>query len=190
MKTKVIVCAIVLSGALLMTASAEPIKWEVNGHYYQTIDGTFTWDEAMAYSESLSYLGVQGYLATITSKEENRWITDNLGGLPALDGRWLGGYQYHNAIDYSEPGGGWRWITNEPWVYTCWRSGEPNNGNGGEDFLSIHSYYVTDGMPWNDGKSPPASPSGFLIEYPVPEPSTMILLISGLFALFLFRRKK
>ena len=191
MKTKVISLVIFLSGMLLGTTNAEPIKWDVNGHYYDTINGTFTWVEAKATAESLSYLGTQGHLATITSKKENRWITDSFNGLPTLDGRWLGGYQDFSAPDHNEPDGGWRWITGEPWDYTYWAGGEPNNSNGGEDFVSMHSYVYPDGIPWNDGKSPPASPYGFLIEYPVPEPSTIILLITGLVAggLFFLRRK-
>ena len=38
------------------------------------------------------------------------------------------GFQDLNDPMYSEPGGGWKWITGEPWVYTNWLIGEPNRG--------------------------------------------------------------
>jgi len=59
---------------VLMCASvswAEPVQWTGNGHYYQYFsDELLTWQEAKVRAESLG-----GYLVTITSQEENDWIT-------------------------------------------------------------------------------------------------------------------
>ena len=44
--------------------------------------------------------------------------TVTLGELGPLDVWWLGGYQDTSTPDYREPGGGWRWVTGEPWGYT------------------------------------------------------------------------
>lgn len=88
---------------------------EFNGHYYQVYDKSMTWTEAKAYCENLG-----GHLATITSKEENDFIT-NL--LPEE-------HYYIGATD-EEKEGKWKWITNEPWNYMNWdvvQDVEPNNG--------------------------------------------------------------
>ena len=45
-----------------------------NGHRYVLINKEMTWREAKAYAERLG-----GYLATITSQEEQDWIYQNFG---------------------------------------------------------------------------------------------------------------
>ena len=51
-------------------------------------------------------------LVSITSEEEDSWVYGNVDG----DGRWIGGWQDINDPDYSEPGGGWKWLTGEEWI--------------------------------------------------------------------------
>lgn len=113
---------------------------EFNGHYYQVYDTPMTWDEAKAYCESLG-----GHLATITSAEENNFIKD-LVSSGTKNAYWLG------ASDAEEEGV-WKWITGEPFEFTNWSSGEPNdNGEIGdlypEDYLEM---YKSSGK-WNDGE--------------------------------------
>ena len=84
------------------------------GHFYRIIDGVnLTWDGAKLACESDG-----GHLATITSQEEQELIqslnTDNKR-------LWIGGYQ--------DTDGNWRWVTDEPWDYTNWGDGEPNNSS-------------------------------------------------------------
>lgn len=108
------------------------------GKRYQAFDTglTLTWYEAKAYCESLG-----GYLATITSREEQNIITNLI-----RDRRnfyWLGG------TDVSVEGE-WKWITGEVWNYTNWDSGQPDNLSGydqvPENYLTIRSYNGR----WND----------------------------------------
>jgi len=40
---------------------------------------------------------------------------------------WIGLYQVHEHPDYSEPAGGWVWISGEPVPYTGWGGDEANN---------------------------------------------------------------
>lgn len=61
-----------------------------NGHYYTVIKMIKTWDEAKVVSESLG-----GYLATITSSEENEWIF-NLLALDGIIEAWIGLYYSDN----------------------------------------------------------------------------------------------
>jgi hypothetical protein len=144
------------------TASA-PVYDPGNGHWYQAVrvPGGLTWYAAQAAATALSYAGYTGHLATITSAEENQFIIISLA--PAsYDGLWLGGYQDTTAPDYFEPAGGWRWITGEPWGFTNWSPGEPNNNTvrGPENHLQINFSNTT----WND--LPATYPiSGYLVEY-------------------------
>jgi len=112
---------------------------------------------------------MNGYLATITSLEESDFITANLLPPPAGENDvWVGGYQDVGAPDYSEPSGGWRWVTGEPWVYTNWIGGQPDNGSpsGNEDGLTLNSVY--NGR-WNDGTRPSLLPY-YIVEYGITEP--------------------
>jgi hypothetical protein len=161
----------------------DPIEWKVadggNGHRYRAVFASerMTWTDAKAMAESLG-----GHLATLTSAAEanfvftsvarsEQWWTDG--------GPWLGGYQDTSAPDYSEPRGGWRWVTGEAWSYTNWGGGEPNNYGGIEMYLH---YLDTGGSPvpyWND-QSNGRTQRGFIMEYSVvPAPGAVITLLAG-----------
>ncbi|MBR5778569.1 MAG: hypothetical protein IKY22_08920, partial [Bacteroidales bacterium] len=60
-----------------------------NGHYYEYVAGTVTWQNAYNAAKNTTYLGMQGYLATITSLAENRFMT----ALVSEPG-WLGGTRW------------------------------------------------------------------------------------------------
>jgi hypothetical protein len=75
------------------------------------------------------------------------------------DGAWIGAYQNTTAPDYSEPGGGWRWVTGEPWSYTNWRTNEPSD-SGAEHYVSAESYV------WNDIRED-YDWNSFWVEYPL-----------------------
>jgi len=163
----------------------------ITENHYQRVDfpGESTWESEWTasknHAEQMSYVGVFGHMATITSQEENWWIVDNLGGALTLD-HWLGGYR--------EAAGGWQWITGEPWVYTNWFPGEPNSETDNAPYaLQFDDAETASPVPgyWND-ISPSTFEDGFIVEYetkPVPEPSTILLIASGLIGFAGFRRK-
>src|SRR5690606_14753608 len=114
-----------------------------NGHYYEYVSAPgMTWADAKAAAESRELFGLKGYLATVTSAEENAFITPKLGG----DG-WMGASDA--AIE-----GQWRWVTGPEagtlfWTgtgsgssvdgnYENWGDGEPNNA-GEEDYAHFIS---------------------------------------------------
>ncbi|MCD8314409.1 MAG: GDSL-type esterase/lipase family protein [Firmicutes bacterium] len=99
-----------------------------NGHYYSVFDDDVTWTEAEALCESLG-----GYLATITSEEEQEFITEFSSG----QNLWIGGYREDDETV-------WMWVTGEIWSYTNWDSGEPNNSS---NVVSNENRVVL----WNDG---------------------------------------
>jgi len=145
------ICSTLLLGIFLVfvlnlptVEASSRIVWENNSHSYQRIENALTWPEANTYCELQS-----GYLATITSKEENDFIFSQFGDPSIL--LWLGGSDAGNE-------GTWTWVSDEPWIYSNWEAGEPNN------FISENSLMMGDcyGDPckewvnkgkWNDQNS-------------------------------------
>ncbi len=128
---------------------ADAVRWPAesggNDHYYARIRQPVTWEQARVAAERLG-----GHLATITSAAENAFITPLV-----IDGNFnvshIGGFR---------SGGGWAWITGEPWSYTNWYPGEPNNATGDERYLAT---WITPGT-WNDIF--PSYLAEFLVEWP------------------------
>ena len=178
-------------------SSAALLQWSTvtggNGHYYEAVlvPERISWADAKTNAEIKG-----GYLATITSPEENAFVFNlviapdywTVGITGQSLGPWLGGYQPTGS---SEPDGNWQWVTGEPFTYTCWAQSEPSNGWGLEHFLSFYN-----GTPnsvastWNDLKSydPPYAPIAYIVEY-VPEPCTLFLLGLGGLAISLKRSR-
>ncbi len=168
-----------------IAGAANPVYFSTNGEYYQVIDTHVTWQTARDSAAAASYQGVPGRLATVNSQAENDFIVSIMTGVN--DSYWVGGFQDHSAPDYSEPGGGWRWITNEPFTYTHWRPSpvEPSNFGGNEDFLEVID--SSQNGYWNDLASNSVLSGGYIIEY-TPEPSSSLLLGIGVCAALLRRR--
>ena len=167
---------------------AAPTQWSAaaggNGHYYDVIDASLTWEDSRIAAEASSFLGTAGHLVSITSAEENLFLTDTFGP-ENLDAHWIGLFQLPGS---DEPDGGWTWTTGEPFSFSGWFPLEPNNGGGLEDRAMFQHPVQAFGKPWNDvvdGVS-----LGYVIEYPVmvPEPSAISMTVIGLFSLLVRRR--
>ncbi|QGG47119.1 lectin-like protein [Heliorestis convoluta] len=102
------------------------------GKTYGLFELNKNWYEAKAFAESLG-----GQLVTVTSKQEQDQI-NYLLSFGKRDYYWIG------ASDELVEGQ-WRWVTGEPFVYTNWAPGEPNN-YGGENYMAV---VRTNGL-WND----------------------------------------
>jgi hypothetical protein len=99
----------------------------------------------------------EAHLVTITSQEEQDALYSFFDG--ALQGKWYGGYQNPGEIN---PSAGWNWVTSEPWNYTNWADGEPNDAYG--PGTEPHLIGWADGWAWND-EGNVNNVTGYVIEY-------------------------
>jgi hypothetical protein len=117
---------------------------------------------------------MQGHLATVTSANESSFLVSSFGNDLKL--KWLGGYQDSSVPDFLEPAGGWRWVTDEPWQYTNWGTGEPNNGFNVVNENRLAFWNVDKLGVWNDVANGDMNyRSGYLIEWENPA-STIVPL--------------
>ena len=152
-------------------------------HYYEYVSGSYTWSAAKTAAEGRSFQGMTGYLATITSQEENDFIKQKL----AADA-WIGAsddYSYINAAtgattfaNQTASEGKWYWVTGpekgslistgngSPVTasggYAYWNSGEPNNSGSTEHYGEIYSSGSSPGK-WNDLPNSALLP--YVVEY-------------------------
>lgn len=156
-----------------------------NGHEYALTSTASNWTSAQAEAESLG-----GYLVAIDSLEEQTFIEETflVGSYERLP-LWIGLTDVEAEGDFST------WNNGELVTFTKWKSNEPNNLGGGEDFVAINwDYSRFQGIKgsWND--APLNGTVGYggntngpyygLIEYDsvstvVPEPTSMLLFGLG-----------
>lgn len=146
--TAVLSFTMIFTPLLVMATDANGEKIEdintkivFDGHQYQIFDEPLTWHAA---KERCKAMG--GHLVTITTKEENDFIKDEV-----LKGGSL--YYWLGATDEANEGT-WNWVTGEPWSYTRWRSGQPDNSKNSEHYLMMYRHSDSfnsnlNGM-WND----------------------------------------
>jgi hypothetical protein len=198
---RAIVTGIVLV-AVAVRAEGVPVQWTsgpgANNHWYEFKQGVTTWTNANAAAGALTHLGSPGHLATVTSQEEHNFVVALFSGILGSQflGPWIGGFQ---SPDQISPSAGFQWVTAETWSYTNFRtfsiSGcanpEPNDGDcsgtpvENNDENHLHIYQPTSGSwLWNDAPDTYPDMPGYIVEFdpaaPVPEPTTLTLVGTGL----------
>lgn len=160
-----------------------------NGHYYKPVnDSNVTWSQAVDYSDNTTKYGMVGYLATVTSRQENNFITYNT----TTSSMWLGGsdaggsngssYTWRTGPESGQQfwsGGSGGSVPAEK--YAGWTQGEPSNDHyfWACGFLCIDDDYENNTVinweergRWNDLMSDPTKQEfnndhvdWYLIEY-------------------------
>ncbi|MBA2331030.1 MAG: T9SS type A sorting domain-containing protein [Flavisolibacter sp.] len=162
-----------------------------NGHFYEYVTPAVSWTTAQTNAAARTYLGLQGYLATITDATENTFIQQKL----SADG-WIGAsddFSYINSAigvttyaNQSASEGKWYWVTGPEkgtqittgnaangssyppafgTTYNNWNIGEPNNyydGSQYENYAEIYSAGTNPGR-WNDNRN--STIKGYVVEY-------------------------
>jgi hypothetical protein len=147
--------------ASVSVSGSNYVRNAANGHWYCTVrmGKPIRWGDARKAASAMRYMGMKGHLATVTSADEAEFISVQFPG----DGEvswWIGAFQDTSSSDYREPAGGWRWVTGEPWNFTNWRRGEPNDPGGHADFIDL----FPDGS-WNDTIETDDHGTGFIVEF-------------------------
>ncbi len=152
------------------------LYFESTGHYYEYVSYHSTWASARTNAASKELDGMQGYLATITSEEENNFLKEKTQA-----DAWVGASD--SAVE-----GEWRWVTGpegteaagagrlfyqgngltgsvvgseyNKWNGPIWGGSEPNNA-GDEDYAQMYS---TNNGTWNDLPGT-YSLNGYLLEF-------------------------
>ena len=183
MKARSAIAALSFATAIGMLAgpsAAAPVQWSGNGNAYEVVVGTFSWEQASIAAAGSVWMGVNGHLVTLTSSDENLFVS---GLSPDLAGYAVGGLQGAGATTLSD---GWQWVTGEAFAYTNWNAGEPNDEDGVEGGHENRLYLIAaanaHGNAWNDQSGNHSN--GYIVEYEgigaIPEPQTWALLLAGL----------
>lgn len=146
-------------------------------HFYEYVVGSTTWTNAKSVSETRSYFGRAGYLATMSSEAENNFVWK----LMSSDA-WFGASDEMNIVNTAKGTTAfasqaaveqkWHWVsgpekgtqfsngaTAVTGQYSKWASGEPNN-SGGEHY---GQFYSSNAGQWNDLQN--STLPGYIAEY-------------------------
>lgn len=169
----------ILTATLAGVASAQvsaiwPAADGGNDHRYTLVvmpEGV-SWSDASHQAQNMG-----GHLAAISSAAEHNWVFSNIvdrteawfvDPLGFNIGPYIGLYQDRNSPSFSEPSGGWTWVTGEQVSFTAWHPGQPNNVNV-QDFGHFWSSSPTSRRSlWQDIQDfdPSFSPRSFVVEIP------------------------
>jgi hypothetical protein len=154
-----------MTSTVMMKPTTTPdlrIKNPVNNHFYLFVDENKSWHEARDYCNEQG-----GYLASVQDAAENLFIYSLSKG-----NSWLG------ATDEVVEGH-WIWTSNEPWEYSNWLIGQPDNSEGEEHYLEFFGNDFP--FQWNDANAATDVTRPFVCEWATPSSFAvkMILVTSA-----------
>lgn len=134
--------AVPMPDAPVPCASGELNEVEpTNGHCYMFFTAAISWAAARSSCEALG-----AHLVTLTDGAEGDFVRAKFVGTRTV---WLGA-----SDSLSESG--WRWVSDEPWAYTAWAYGQPDDDDYNQDCATMmglagpvwDDYYCTMGKPY------------------------------------------
>ncbi len=137
----------------------------LTGHYYMFVPNSgISWTNAYNTAKTYKYIGMQGYLVTITSAAEETM----LGGFTSDTG-WVGGsrlsagaYDPNQWTDTTTHNDLWKWVcgpeAGATYSYTNWHAGQPD----GSDTYCMQIHY--EGM-WDDVNANYSGCAGYFVEF-------------------------
>jgi len=127
-------------------AKAVQVSW--GGHVYEIHPESNPYSNALAFAQSKTMNGKQGYLAAINSRAEQQFV-DSLLAQNDLQSVWLGGSDKDSEGNWKwnggEEAGELFWAVPEITKYSNWVAHEPNNAGGDENCMVNKG-----GIGWND----------------------------------------
>ncbi len=161
-----------------------------NDHFYEYVPGTLTWQAAKSAAESRTLFGRQGYLVTITSQEENDFVSNKTLGLGWIGARDINRNLTNGAfLSGGLSDGDWRWVTGPEGLmdngkglkfyngyvnyspstvenqFSNWANGEPNNSPSEWVVHIFAKNQSTNSGKWNDFSPTNSSVQGYIVEY-------------------------
>lgn len=164
-----------------------PVQWAGNGHYYELVKKSgdapglgISWGDARDAAAAKTYLGMPGYLATLTSQSENDFVFASFDDFNSFAGAWIAAREPAND-------GTWTWAAGPesgevfshfaaPVTFANWGGAEPNNQQPTEDYGAIALAPFTAGGigegEWFDSPFVPTLATdpivGYIVEYSAP----------------------
>jgi surface protein len=140
------------------------------GHQYRYFPEKVLWSEADSIARRYSTSTHAARLASLEDASELAFVRSYLDSLriPFSGqeyGVWIGLYQDRTSSGYSEPAGGWRWVSGAMFDGTGWAQFEPNE-SGVEDWAMI-GYGMHGGIGFSgyvDGRADRSVIKGYLVE--------------------------
>jgi hypothetical protein len=187
----------IMSGLLGLAPPAEavPIANPSNGHYYERINTPgLTWLAAKNAAEALTFQGIQGHLAVITSAAEDAFIINNFQVFTSVDaggigfGPWIGAFC---AVGNCSLLAAYEWVNGEAFTYNGFGSNEPSGDGAAGTDAGVQYLNFRNG--WNDSDAGENRPPGFIVEFDVvaaAEPVSLALFAFGAAGLAWARRRK
>ena len=128
------------------------------GSHYYISNSSLYWDDA-----NEEALFNQGHLVVINSSEEQNYL-ESILPTTQTNSYWLGLFQNSNNSNFSEPSGGWEWVTGEDVSFTNWIEGEPNNAEPfDENYGEIYNFDPPN-WNWNDQDQLSNNPQQYILE--------------------------